>query len=81
MKYKQRINAIKTETGRYSGYLVNLPMCIAEGDTIEELKCRLKMTAITALEHFMKDLEEDEPFEVKEFASIAEWITPNPSQK
>lgn len=81
MKYKERLNVIKCESGGYSAHLVNIPL-VVEGISIEDVKVRAKRSAKEIVNMWQELLNEDEPFEVIEFDDLNEWLTkglPTPS--
>ena len=64
--FKERMNVIKTKSGRLSAHLVNLPI-VCEADSIEELKSRMKEMAFYWIKELEKTFSQDDPFDIKEF--------------
>lgn len=62
---KERLNVIKTKEGPYSGYLVNLPGVVVEGNTIDEVKENAKEVGLSWISLLNRILKQKEPFEVK----------------
>lgn len=56
-----------SDEGGYTVYVPSLPGCISEGDTLEEALANIR-------EAISLYLEEDEPFQVPEKASIMEIV-------
>jgi predicted RNase H-like HicB family nuclease len=56
-----------SDEGGYTVFVPSLPGCISEGDTIEEALTNIR-EAITLY------LEEDEPFQIPERASVMEIV-------
>ena len=64
--FKERMNVIKTKSGRLSAHLVNLPI-VCEADNIEQLKTRMKIMAYSWIKELEKTFLQDEPFDIREF--------------
>jgi predicted RNase H-like HicB family nuclease len=65
MKFKVVLEP--SDEGGYTVYVPSLPGCISEGDTLEEAMANIR-------EAISLYLEEDEPFQVPEKASIMEIV-------
>lgn len=72
-EFKETIICIQEpETGTWSGYFLNMPKVISQGDTKEELKEKLQECLRMWLE-FWKELSEKDAFEFKE-VSFEEFL-------
>ena len=65
MKFKVVLEP--SDEGGYTIYVPSLPGCISEGDTLEEAMANIR-------EAISLYLEEDEPFQVPEKASVMEIV-------
>lgn len=59
------MNVVKTKEGLYSGYMVNLPGVVVEGNNIDEVKDRAKEMGLSWVAFLNRILKQKEPFDVK----------------
>ncbi len=57
---KCTLNYVKEDDNRYSGYLMELPSVISQGNSLDDLKLNIKQALEVYLE-FLKEENENEP--------------------
>lgn len=57
---KCTLNYVKEDDNRYSGYLMELPSVISQGNSLDDLKINIKQALEVFLE-FLKEEEENQP--------------------
>lgn len=70
---KERINWIK-ENDAYIAKPVNIPGVCVQAESFEEMIIQMKDLCKSWINHYLKILEQDEPFEFKEFTNGDQWL-------